>query len=250
MSSTVRRPYPEAVLGWMVGDLPARVLDAGCGNGAFTEMLHERGHEVFGIDRHLEAVALLPERLGTRLHVVGQVESLPYLSCYFDVVTASQSLHRFAPGLALTEMARVLKPGGHLAIAYNTRDDTVPWVRRLAALLQQADRDTMKGDYGVDSVDAVAESPCFVNLERRNFRNWVPITRAGLVTMIERRLATTRLDQERRSQLLAEVGELYDSSARPPEPLMLPFQASCWRAVVDHASLIVEDDREALQIHL
>jgi SAM-dependent methyltransferase len=234
----------------MVGDLPARVLDAGCGNGAFTEMLHERGHEVFGIDRHLEAVALLPERLGTRLHVVGQVESLPYLSCYFDVVTASQSLHRFAPGLALTEMARVLKPGGHLAIAYNTRDDTVPWVRRLAALLQQADRDTMKGDYGVDSVDAVAESPCFVNLERRNFRNWVPITRAGLVTMIERRLATTRLDQERRSQLLAEVGELYDSSARPPEPLMLPFQASCWRAVVDHASLIVEDDREALQIHL
>ena len=250
MSSTVRRPYPEAVLGWMVGDQPVGVLDAGCGNGSFTEMLHERGHEVFGIDRHLEAVALLPERLGTRLHVVGQVESLPYLSCYFDVVTASQSLHRFAPGLALTEMARVLKPGGHLAIAYNTRDDTVPWVRRLAALLQQADADAMKGDYGVDSVDAVAESPYFVTLERRDFRNWVPITRAGLLVMIERRLATARLDQELRYQLLAEVGELYDSSARPPEPLMLPFQASCWRAVVDHASLILEDDREALQIHL
>ena len=250
MSSTVRRPYPEAVLGWMVGDQPVRVLDAGCGNGSFAEMLHERRHDVFGIDRHLEAVALLPERLGTRLHVVGQVESLPYLSCYFDVVTASQSLHRFAPGLALTEMARVLKPGGHLAIAYNTRDDTVPWVRRLAALLQQADPDAMKGDYGVDSVDAVAESPYFVTLERRDFRNWVPITRAGLLAMIERRLATARLDQELRYQLLAEVGELYDSSARPPEPLMLPFQASCWRAVVDHASLILEDDREALQIHL
>ena len=250
MSGTVRRPYPEAVLGWMVGDQPVRVLDVGCGNGSFAEMLHERGHDVFGIDRHLEAVALLPERLGTRLHVVGQVESLPYLSCYFDVVTASQSLHRFAPGLALTEMARVLKPGGHLAIAYNTRDDTVPWVRRLAALLQQADPDAMKGDYGVDSVDAVAESPYFVTLERRDFRNWVPITRAGLLAMIERRLATARLDQELRYQLLAEVGELYDSSARPPEPLMLPFQASCWRAVVDHASLILEDDREALQIHL
>jgi ubiquinone/menaquinone biosynthesis C-methylase UbiE len=250
MSSTVRRPYPEAVLGWMVGDRPTRVLDAGCGYGAFAEMLHERGHEVFGIDRHLEAVALLPERLGTRLHVVGQVESLPYLSCYFDVVTASESLHRFAPGLALTEMARVLKPGGHLAIAYNTRDDTVPWVRRLAALLQQADPEAMKGDYGVESVDAVAESPYFVNLERRNFRNWVPITRAGLLAMIERRLGTARLDQRVRYQLLAEVGELYDSSARPPEPLMLPFQASCWRARVDHASLILEDDREALQIHL
>jgi hypothetical protein len=70
------------------------------------------------------------------------------------------------------------------------------------------------------------------------------------LAMIERRLATARLDQEVRYQLLAEVGELYDSSARPPEPLILPFQASCWRAVVDHASLILEDDREALQIHL
>ena len=178
----------------MVGDQRARVLDVGCGNGAFAEMLHERGHLVFAIDRHLDAVAVLPERLGTRLHVVGQVESLPYLSCHFDVVTASQSLHRFAPGLALTEMARVLKPGGRLALAYNTRDDTVPWVRRLIALMQQADPDAMKGDYGVDSVDAVAESPYFVGLERRNFRNWVPITRAGLLAMVERRPTTARLD--------------------------------------------------------
>ena len=66
MSSTSRRPYPEAVPGWMVGDQRARVLDVGCGNGAFAEMLHERGHEVFAIDRHLDAVAVLPERLGTR----------------------------------------------------------------------------------------------------------------------------------------------------------------------------------------
>ncbi len=58
----------------------------------------------------------LRERLGTRLHVAGQVESLPFLSCHFDVVTAAATLHRFAPGLALTEIARVLKPGGRVAV--------------------------------------------------------------------------------------------------------------------------------------
>jgi SAM-dependent methyltransferase len=250
MSSTSRRPYPEAVPGWMVGDQRARVLDVGCGNGAFAEMLRERGHEVFAIDRQLDAVAVLPERLGTRLHVVGQVESLPYLSCHFDVVTASQSLHRFAPRLALTEIARVLMPGGRLAVAYNTRDDTVPWVRRLIALMQQVDPDAMKGDYGIDSVDAVAESPYFVGLERRNFRNWVPITRAGLLAMVERRPTTARLEPDVRAQLLAEVGDLYDTSARAPEPLLLPYEAACWRAVVDHSSLAPEAVRDALHIRL
>ena len=90
--------------------------------------------------------------------------------------------------------------------------------------MQQADPDAMKGDYGVDSVDAVAESPYFVGLERRNFRNWVPITRAGLLAMVERRPITARLDPDVRAQLLAEVGDLYDTSARAPEPLLLPYR--------------------------
>ena len=79
----------------------------------------------------------------------------------------------------MTEIARVLKPGGHLAVAYNTRDDTVPWVKRLIGCCSDADPQAMRGDFGVDSVDAVADSPYFARLEHRNFRNWVPITRPG-----------------------------------------------------------------------
>jgi SAM-dependent methyltransferase len=166
------------------------------------------------------------------------------------VVTASQTLQLFAPGLALTEIARVLKPGGHLAVAFNTRDDTVPWVRRLTALMRQADPSAMGGDFGLDSVQAVAESPYFVGLERRNFRNWVPITRSGLVAMVERQPWAAGLDEDVRAQLLGEVGHLYDTSARPPEPLLLPFQSSCWRAQVDHTELVLAEDADALEIRL
>jgi SAM-dependent methyltransferase len=231
--ATQRDPYPEAAAAWMVGEPTMRVLDLGAGRGGFAAMLRDAGHEVFCIDRTVDLV------------------SLPFLSCHFDVVTAAQTLHRFAPGLALTEIARVLKPGGYLAIAYNTRDDTVPWVRRLIAVMREADPGAMRGDFGEDSVEKVAESPYFGLLERRNFRNWMPITRDGLISMVERRPAVARLDAAARGRLVREVGALYDASARVPDPLMLPFQTSCWRAEVDHSKLVINEDfDDVLQIKL
>jgi SAM-dependent methyltransferase len=235
----------------MVGPDSLRVLVLGAGRGGFAAMLGDAGHEVFCIDRTVELVAGLPARLGTRLHVVGPIESLPFLSCHFDVVTAAQNLHRFPLELALSEIARVLKPGGRLAIAYNTRDDTVPWVRRLITLMREADPEAMRGDYGEDSVEKVAESPYFGLFERRNFRNWMPITRDGLIAMVERRPAVVQLNPGARARLLREVGALYDTSARAPDPLMLPFQTSCWRVEVDHSKLVItEDFDDVLRIKL
>jgi len=251
MNRARRRPYPEAATAWMTGDRPLRILDLGSGSGAFAEMLVEAGHEVFCLDRDPALVAQLPDRLGSRLHVAGQVESLPFLSCHFDVVTAAQTLHKFAPGLALTEIARVLKPGGYLAVLYSTRDDTVPWVKRLMALMQQADPRSMRGDFGVEALDTVIDSPYFAAPVRRNFRNWVPITRSGLVAMVERRPSVAELSPAARTDLLSQVGQLYDNSARAPEPLLLPYQTSCWRAEVDHSQLTLDDlEDDALEIRL
>jgi ubiquinone/menaquinone biosynthesis C-methylase UbiE len=231
-----------AAVDWLVGEQPVRILDLGSGRGAFAATLVDAGHEVFCLDQDPQRVATLPGRLGTRLHVAGQVESMPYLSCHFDVVTASQTLHRFAPGLAVTEIARVLRPGGHLGVVFQTRDDTVPWVRRLMGILQRVDPSAMQGAYGDASVADVADSPYFHSMERRDFRTWVPTTRDALVAMAQGRPAVAALAAAQRDEVLAEVGALYDSSARAPEPLLLPFRTSCWRAQVDHTELTVEDD--------
>jgi hypothetical protein len=106
------------------------------------------------------------------------------------------------------------------------------------------DAESMRGDYGADSVQTVAESPYFGLLERRNFRNWMPITREGLIDMVERRPAVAKLNSVARERLVREVGGLYDTSARAREPLMLPFQTSCWRVEVDHSKLVITEDLE------
>ena len=53
--------------------------------------------------------------------------------------------------------------------------------------------------------------------QRKNFRNWVPITRPALIAMVQRRPAVARLDTGARDVLLADVGRLYDTSARVPD---------------------------------
>ena len=135
-------------------------------------------------------------------------------------------------------------------MVYTTRDDTVPWVRRLARVLQQVDPTAMSGEFGQSSIAAVEQSPHFATPERRSFRNWVPMDKPGLLGMARARPVVAALPDDERTALLAEVGAVYDSVARPPEPILLPFQASCWRAVVDHTELTMTEDGDGLSIPL
>lgn len=234
----------------MVGESPLRILDLGSDRGQLARMLADAGHRVHCMDRSAAKIGRLGGRIPTGLHVAAQAESLPFADQVFDVVSAAETLHLFAPGLVAPEIARVLRPGGRLVAVYNTRDDTVPWVKKLARILQQVDPEAMRGNFGQSSVEAMAETPYFTDLERRNFRNWLPIDRPALLDMVGQRPATIALDEADRRALLDQVGELYETYARSPEPLLLPFQASCWRTTVDHRELSLTGADDGLEIPL
>ncbi len=93
-------------------------LDVGCGEGRFCRMLRPLGIRTVGLDPTeallAHAIALDPAgeyRLGT-------AERLDFEDRSFDLVVSYLSLIDIAPlGPALTEMARVLRPGGSLLIA-------------------------------------------------------------------------------------------------------------------------------------
>ena len=92
-----------------------RVLDVGCGSGEFLAMLREAGAIPSGVDPAEGMVELAAEHGDAR---VGEAERLPFDDASFDVVTAVNAF-QFAddPINALAEFARVLVPGGLIAIA-------------------------------------------------------------------------------------------------------------------------------------
>ena len=98
---------------------PARVLEVGCGWGAFAQRVAtELGAEVVAVDQSTRMVELARERrLDAR---VGDVQALDLPDGAFDVAIANWMLYH-VPDLdsALAELARVLRPGGRLVAATN-----------------------------------------------------------------------------------------------------------------------------------
>ena len=99
-----------------------RVLDVACGTGVVAITAARGGAEVQALD--LSPALLIDARKNAALIDLpiefreGDVEALPYPDAEFDVVL-SQFGHMFAPRpqVAVSEMLRVLKPGGRIAFS-------------------------------------------------------------------------------------------------------------------------------------
>jgi len=95
---------------------PGRLLDIGCGNGAFLQRAIEMGWQVQGVEPDPVAVGVCH---GIGLSVIqGDAFSDELKEGSFDVITMSHVLEHVADPSALLERAyRLLKPGGWLWIA-------------------------------------------------------------------------------------------------------------------------------------
>lgn len=252
MSSPGLPAYPDAALEWLVpGPLAeARILVLGRSGAPVIEALAPTRATLFATDGSRAGIRTLLHRAPRALPTVARAERLPFAPCSFDAVVVHQSLHTLDLPVVLPEIARVLAPGGRMTASWTIRDDSVPWVRRLAGLMREVDPSAMTGDYGTSAVAALDETPYFTDVEHRGHRLWVPISRVDLMEMVANRFP--QLEPDRLSTLLDAVGALYESSARPPTPLLLPYQVACWRATVDHSEFTSQLDppTEGLRLSL
>jgi SAM-dependent methyltransferase len=126
-----RPEYPQPIVAFIVERLAIRsgadVLDLAAGTGKFTRALLPTGARVVAV----EPLPAMRARLSDVPVVAATAEAVPFADGSFDAVTVAQAFHWFDASRACAEIARVLRSGGGLAIVWNERDDSVPWVAEL-----------------------------------------------------------------------------------------------------------------------
>lgn len=106
----------------------ARVADVGAGTGMATAALHARGARVVAVEPGEGMAAQFRRALPGVPLVRGTGDALPLAPASVDLLTYAQSWHWTDPARALPQALRVLRPGGALALWWNTDALDVPWI--------------------------------------------------------------------------------------------------------------------------
>ncbi|MBC5799491.1 MAG: class I SAM-dependent methyltransferase [Candidatus Eremiobacteraeota bacterium] len=132
-------------------DAGQRVVDVGCGTGLVTAELARRGCSVTGVDCSEAMLAHARERVRPASFSNARAECLPFGSASFDAATSAQAFHWFDQPQALVECARVVRPGGIVAIWWKglMRGDATRLLREQAAhaVGQQPPADILANDF-------------------------------------------------------------------------------------------------------
>ena len=205
------------------------IADVGSGTGALARLFLENGNRVFGVEPNQEmrvAAEHLLRRYGQFTSVAARAEetTLPHASV--DFVTAGQAFHWFDPDPTRREFARILKPGGCVALIWNTRrTEGEPFLAGYERLLRshgtdyrevyhgrRASRENIRGFFHPDPVEeATFENRQAFDLEGLKGRllssSYVPdVGKPGHSEMME---AASRLFEEH--QIAGQVVLKYDT---------------------------------------
>ncbi len=220
-----RPGYPEDAVRWLVGDEPLAVVDLGAGTGKLTRTLVSLGHRVTAVEPLPEMLSRLEEVVPGVQTLEGGAEAIPLPDESADVVVCAQAFHWFDQNPALREIARVLRPGGRLALIWNLRDESEEWVAELS--------DAMVGRTRVDAGagERIDASGLFGPVDQLTFGPHVQeVGRKTLKELVLSRSYCAILSDEERAPIFRRVDDLFDLQEQDGV-VRLPYLAECFRAV-------------------
>lgn len=222
-----RPGYPDEAVWWLAGREPRDVVDLGAGTGKLTRSLVALGHRVTAVEPLAEMLDQLRAAVPEAIALSGSAEAIPLPDASADVVTVAQAYHWFDHGPALREIARVLRPGGRVALVWNARDDSEQeWVARFSETV--VGRSTFTRHVG-EIASTIDESGLFGPVERATFAHVQPLGRADLLELVRSRSDCAVLPEEQRLPVLERAEALFDDYAVDGR-LLMPYVTECFRA--------------------
>jgi SAM-dependent methyltransferase len=205
-----RPEYPAEAIAWIVEELDLRegriVLDLGAGTGKLTRALVPTGARVIAVEPGEQMLAELRRLLPDIETKLGAAEAIPLADRSVDAVTAGQAFHWFRHDEAVPELHRVLRPGGAVALIWNSRDDERPVQREVSDLIAPF---MPRGRPRVGaSTLALAESDLFGPVEKRTFPFVQQLDADGLAARMASTSFVAAAQPERRAELDRRLREV------------------------------------------
>jgi len=214
-----RPDYPAAAIAWLVERLalrPGRTLvDLAAGTGKLTRLLVRSGADVIAV----EPLAAMRALIENARVLEGTAEAMPLPDASADAVTVAQAFHWFRAEEALAEIHRVLRPGGGVALVWNTRDERDPLHAAVSELLRPLEGDAPrrhKRDWG----EAVDASGLFTPTERATFDHEQLVGEDGFVERFTSISFVAAAPDAARAQVEARLRELARETGAP---IRLPY---------------------------
>jgi ubiquinone/menaquinone biosynthesis C-methylase UbiE len=217
-----RPSYPPAAVEFIVSRFPAQptVLDLAAGTGIFTALLAPHAARLIAV----EPVAAMRAKIDNAEVLDGTAESIPLPDASVDAVTVAQAFHWFRFDEALAEIARVLRPGGALALCWNRRDESVAWVDRMSEVMKWRTNQISSYDR-TDWPAVIGRSGQFGEVEHRSFGWEHMMDRPMLAERVRSVSYIAAMDSAERESIVAEVLALADGF---DEPFALPYNTLVW----------------------
>lgn len=221
-----RAPLSAAAVDWLVPAGCAAAAELGAGTGLFTRQLAERVPRVHAVEPDERMRGELAAACPDVTVLDGSAERVPLPDASVDAVFAVGAWHWFEPVRAVPEIARVLRRGGVLAVAWNIRAAAVPWVAELDRLVRRRFPSDRRPGRFVLPGDAPFGEP-----EREVIPWSYPMTPGELVESLSTYSHVIMLPQKQRDAVLDAVRE---HLATHPDlagrgTIDVPFESVCYR---------------------